>query len=85
MVAGVLAVVLCPVDEHALVSLSQQRVKGFVLPRADVDVAEAKSNHVSQPLYRILCVGGSCQKLWCGCPKVDDSLDRGPWLENFDW
>ena len=84
VVAGVLAVVLCPVDEHALISLAQQGVKWFVLPCADVDVTKAKGYHVSQPFYRILGVRGCCQKLWCGCPEIDDSLDRGPRLENFD-
>lgn len=85
VVRGVLTKHLGAVGELGLQSLAENGVEGLELARAYVQAAHRKGDDLLQPLEVVLRLRGRSQVLRCEGPEVDNALDGGAGLEDFDW
>ena len=67
-----------------LVRFTEERVEGLVLSAANVDARESKGDHPLQSLNWVGCFGRQTEEVGGLGPKVNDALDAGPGLKDFD-
>ena len=82
--ARVLAVVLGPIWERALVRLTEQGIERLVLAGAVDERGQAESDNVFESLHRVCLFSRQSHELGRRGPKVNDALDRASCLKNFD-
>lgn len=85
VVGCVFAVVSCAIAKTALVRLAQQGVEWLVLPSAHVQRGQLETDDPLQSLHRVCALTRRDQLGARMGPKVDNTLDGGPVLKNFDW
>ncbi len=85
VVGGVLTVHLGAIPKLGLECLPQNRIERLELARTDVETTHLESYDVLKSFKVISHHRCLFQVLWSERPEIDDPLNGGAWLENFDW